>query len=68
MNYKWSFVSIKALTNPNQKHLIELKELAEKGNVRPYIDKSFPLSEIMAAHEYADKGREKGNVVIEIIN
>ena len=63
-----SFVSIKALTNPTQKHLNELRELAEKGSVRPYIDKCFPLSEIVAAHEYVDRGRKKGNVVIEIIN
>ena len=63
-----SFVSIKAITNPTQKHLNELSELAEKGKIRPYIDKCFSLSEIIAAHEYVDKGRKKGNVVIDLIN
>tara|TARA_R110002049_G_scaffold26756_2_gene92913 strand:+ start:505 stop:1473 length:969 start_codon:yes stop_codon:yes gene_type:complete len=63
-----SFVSVKSLTTPKQEHLNKLKELADKGKVRPYIDKCFPLSEIMAAHEYVDKARKKGNVVIEIIN
>ncbi|MCB9273057.1 MAG: NAD(P)-dependent alcohol dehydrogenase [Lewinellaceae bacterium] len=61
-----TFVSIKALTNPTQEHLIRLKELAEKQKIKPYIDRCFQLSEIVAAHEYVDKGRKRGNVVIEI--
>ncbi|SHK09446.1 NAD(P)-dependent alcohol dehydrogenase [Pseudozobellia thermophila] len=63
-----SFISVKSLTSPKQEHLDKLKELTEKGKVKPYIDKCFPLSEIIAAHEYVDKGRKKGNVVIEIIS
>ncbi|MBU2906387.1 MULTISPECIES: NAD(P)-dependent alcohol dehydrogenase [Arenibacter] len=63
-----SFVSVKSLTSPKQEHLNKLHELAEGGKVRPYIDKCFPLSEIVAAHEYVDKGQKKGNVVIEIAN
>lgn len=61
------FVSVVALTNPAQEHLNELKELAENQKVKPFIDKSFPFSEIIAAHEYVDKGRKKGNIVIEIV-
>ena len=63
-----SFVSVKSLTSPKQEHLNKLHELAEGGKVRPYIDKFFPLSDIVAAHEYVDKGQKKGNVVIEIAN
>ena len=63
-----SFVSVKSLTNLTQEHLIELKELSEKQKIKPYIDKCFHLSEIVAAHEYVDNGRKKGNVVIEIID
>lgn len=62
------FVSIKSITNPKQEHLNKLYELAEKGKMKPYIDKCFPLSEIVAAHEYVEKGRKRGNVVIEIAN
>ncbi|MCB0631347.1 MAG: NAD(P)-dependent alcohol dehydrogenase, partial [Lewinella sp.] len=61
-----SFVSVTSLTSPTQEHLSELKELAEKQKIKPYIDKCFQLSEIVAAHEYVDNGRKKGNVVIEI--
>ena len=60
-----SFVSVKSLTNLMQEHLIELKELAEKQKIKPYIDKCFQLSEIVAAHEYVGNGRKKGNVVIK---
>lgn len=61
------FVSVNSLTTPKQEDLNKLKELAENGTLKPYIDKCFPLSEIRAAHEYVDKGRKKGNVVIDFL-
>lgn len=42
------------------------KRLVEMGAFRPVIDRVFPLDEIVAAHRYAQTGRVKGNVVIEI--
>ncbi|MCB0533083.1 MAG: NAD(P)-dependent alcohol dehydrogenase [Lewinellaceae bacterium] len=61
-----NFVSIASLTNLNQEHLNKIKELAETEKIKPYIDKCFPLAEIVAAHEYVGTGRKKGNVVIEV--
>ncbi len=61
-----NFVSVNTLTSVKEEHLNTIKELAEKQKIRPYIDKCFQLSEIVAAHAYVDKERKKGNVVIEI--
>ncbi len=60
------FVSVKMLTHERTEHLLKLKDLAETGVLKPFIDKVYPLEEIVSAHEYVDKGHKKGNVVIRI--
>lgn len=40
--------------------------LAESGEFRPVIDRTFDLDEIVAAHRYVDTGRKRGNVVLRV--
>jgi NADPH:quinone reductase-like Zn-dependent oxidoreductase len=43
-----------------------LAELAEGGELRPVIDRSYPLKNAAEAHAYVDRGRKRGNVVMTI--
>jgi NADPH:quinone reductase-like Zn-dependent oxidoreductase len=46
--------------------LAELRGLLEQGELRIVVDRTYPLSEIVAAHRYVDGGHKVGNVVVTI--
>jgi NADPH:quinone reductase-like Zn-dependent oxidoreductase len=63
---KGIFLSSRSSTNERTENLIFLRELIEDGRLRPFIDRTYPLEEIIEAHRYVDAGRKRGNVVIVI--
>src|SRR5438105_9130723 len=43
-----------------------LKVLIAAGKVKPFIDRRFPLGQIVDALEYVDEGRARGKVVVTV--
>ena len=46
--------------------LVLLGELATTGEIRPVIDRTFPMNGVVEAHRYVDTGRKRGNVVVTV--
>lgn len=61
------YLSIARLsTKENRESLLAIKELAEAGKIHAFIDRCYPLEEMVEAHRYVDTGRKRGNVVIRV--
>ncbi|MDQ8183693.1 NAD(P)-dependent alcohol dehydrogenase [Pelagicoccus sp. SDUM812005] len=43
-----------------------LANLLSSGVLKPVIDRCFPIDDIVAAYEYSESGRKRGNVVLSI--
>lgn len=58
------------LAFPDEKRAREdlqhLRELFEAKILRPVIDRTYPLAEIIEAHRYVDSEQKTGSVVVQI--
>ena len=48
----------------SDEHLRAVTELVETGELRPVIDRRYPLEQTAEAHRYADSEQKLGNIVI----
>jgi len=54
------------LAKPNRADLLTIKELVESGDVRPIIERRYPLAETAEAIRYLETGRARGKVIITV--
>ena len=54
------------LAKPNRDDLLALKELAESGQLKPTIDRTYPLERAGEAIAYLETGQARGKVVVQI--
>ncbi|MDC7233839.1 MAG: NAD(P)-dependent alcohol dehydrogenase [Spirochaetales bacterium] len=61
-----TFISIKSPTSETDEKLNTILELCRRGELKPFIDREYPLEQTAEAHRYADTGHKRGNVVITV--
>jgi NADPH:quinone reductase-like Zn-dependent oxidoreductase len=52
--------------NYTAEDLAALVRLAEDGGYKAVIDRTYPLTGIVQAHRFADTGRKRGNVIVQV--
>jgi NADPH:quinone reductase-like Zn-dependent oxidoreductase len=59
--------TVKCLASkPNPADLMTLKDLLEAGQIVPYLDRCYPLSEVPAAIDYLERRQVRGKIAITI--
>lgn len=51
----------------NKADVIFLKELVEKGEYKPVIDRKYKMEQITEAYKFVESGQKTGNVVLKIV-
>ena len=52
------------MSEPNAKDIDLLRELVEEKKIKPVLEKSYPLNQIVQAHRHIENGHTKGKVVV----
>lgn len=60
------FLNNSGLPKIEVKDLVLLKDLIEDNKLKPVLDKTYALDDIVEAHAYVDLGHKKGNVALTI--
>ena len=60
------FLNNAKIAKIEERDLLLLKDLIEKNILKPVIDRTYCLDEIVEAHRYVDKGHKRGNVTIRV--
>jgi NADPH:quinone reductase-like Zn-dependent oxidoreductase len=50
----------------SEANLVRLAELIRSGEIRPVIDRTYPLEQAAEAHAYAESGVKKGHIIITV--
>jgi len=64
LNEGGKFVTVQSTTHESVENFALLRQLLEAGEIKPVIDKCYPLEEVAEAHRYVETGKKRGNVVI----
>ena len=60
---------ITGISGGNSKEdLLFVSGLIESGKIKPVIDRTYSLSDIVEAHRFVDTGRKRGSVVLAVLN
>jgi NADPH:quinone reductase-like Zn-dependent oxidoreductase len=54
------------IPNPRREEVVLLGELATTGEIRPVIDRTYALDDIVGAYRYVDRGHKRGNVAVTV--